>query len=275
VRYDGNAIDVDQDGQAGEIDGNLTYNNVGASIQVGSFGGKVTGNIRIHHNISYSDVRGNNAGGISEQGAIRFWGNTDNLEIFNNTIYLDATGTVGLPSAVSFEQVPIKPGDLGVNAHIQFVNNIFKTTSGVPIFRATQKTNPTHLGVACALGNLYDASGGKLVIADDNGSMITTLEAWRAAGFEALDGTDYGTVADAGLLNVAAFAPPAAGFVGTGVSISAIKNFDLQAGSASIGAGIDPWLSRVPIDLGPVGFHGTPARAGARLDVGACPYEGR
>lgn len=275
THYDASAIDADQDEQDGEIDGNLTYNNIGPAIQVGSYGGKVTSNIRIHHNISYNDVRGNNAGGVSEQGAIRIWGNTDDLKIFNNTIYVNATGTVGIPSAMNFEQVPAKKGDLGRNANVQVVGNIFKTTGGVPIFWAAQKSNKTHLGVACALGNLYDASGGKLVIANDNGSSvmdITSLEAWRAAGFEELNGVRYGTVADAGLLNIAGFAPPPAGFTGSGISISTIKNFDLKPGSAGIGAGIDPWLSKIYIDLGPVSFHGTPARAGARVDVGACPY---
>lgn len=273
--YDGSALDADQDAQDGEIDGNLTYNNIGPAIQIGSFGGKIASNIRIHHNISYNDARGNNAGGISEQGAIRIWGNTDDLKIFNNTIYVSATGAVGIPSVMNFEQLPIKKGDLGANAHIQVVNNIFKTTGGVPIFWANQKTNKTHLGVGCALGNLYDASGGKLIIANENGSIltnITTMAAWRALGFEALNGIDYGTVADAGLRDIAAFAPLSRGFIQSGIPISAVKNFDLRPGSASIGAGIDPWLSKIYIDLGPVSFHGVPASAGARVDVGACPY---
>ncbi len=273
THYDGSAIDVDQDVQDGEISGNLTYNNAGPAIQIGSFGGKTTSNIRVHHNISDNDVRGNNSGGTSEQGAIRIWGNTDDLKIFNNTLYVSAIGAVGIPSAMNFEQVPAKPKiDFGLNAHIQVVNNIFKTTGGVPVFWANQKTNKTQLGVACAFGNLYDASGSPLVIANDNGSKIgniTTLTAWRSAGFETLHGVNYGIVADAGLLDIAGFAPPMAGFMRSGIPISKVRNFDLKAGSAAIAAGIDPWLSDNYIDLGPSDFHGADSRSGSRVDVGA------
>jgi hypothetical protein len=274
--YDGSAIDVDQDSQDGEIDGNLTYDNVGPSIQVGSFGGKTSGNIRIHHNISVDDARGNNSGGESEQGAIRLWGNTDGLKIFNNTICVSAAGTKGYPSALSIEQVPVQRGDHGANTNVEVVDNIFKTTGGVPVFRANRKTNPARLGISCVLGNLYDSSGSRLVIADDTGAApVTSLAWWHSLGFEALDEVDYGVAADAGLLDPKGFVPPPQGFTPAGKSISAIKSFDLKPGSAAIGAGIDPWLAKSCIAPGSLSFHGMPVPYRARMDVGACPYAAR
>src|SRR5208282_1949670 len=47
THFDGSAIDIDQDTQDGEIAYNLTYDNVGPSIQWGSFGGTTTGNMQI------------------------------------------------------------------------------------------------------------------------------------------------------------------------------------------------------------------------------------
>ncbi len=177
---------------------------------------------------------------------------------------------------MNFEQVPVKPNvDLGANTHIQVINNIFKIVGRVPIFWANQTANKAHLGIACALGNLYDVGGRSFVIANEDGSKlgnITTMGAWRASGFEVLHGVDYGIVADAGLLNVAGFRPPAGGFQGREASISSVRNFDLKPGSAAIGGGIDPWLSDMYIDLGSWSYRGAGSRVGSRVDVGASPY---
>lgn len=281
TRYDAAGIDADQDTQDGEIVGNLTYDNIGPGIQIGSYGGKVTGKILVHHNISYNDVRGNNAGGDeSEQGAIRIWGNTDGLEIFNNTIVVAKAGTKGLPSVVNFEQVQIKSGDFGQNAHIDFFNNIFKTSGGVPIFWANRGINPTHLAVSRALGNVYDASGDPVVITTEfvgegdfaKKKAVKSLARWRRAGFETLNGANYGWAGDAGLQNVRGFAPTAKGFSGSGMGIAAIDNFDLKPNSASDRAGVDPSLAGVNIEPGMVDFHQRPLRPSAKPDAGACPH---
>jgi hypothetical protein len=124
-KYDGSAIDLDQDSQNGEVCYNLTYSNAGPSVQLGSFGGTTTKNIAIHHNISYNDVRGCQTN--SSQGAIRVWGNADRIQIFNNSIWVDKSGSVGTPSCFSFEG--------GHNDNVSVLNNLFKTTGGVPMIR--------------------------------------------------------------------------------------------------------------------------------------------
>ncbi len=267
TNVDGSAIDADQDTQDGDIFGNLTYYNVGPSVQIGSYGGKTTSNIRVHHNISFNDVRGNNARNVSEQGALRLWGSTDSIKVFNNTSYMDLTSIAGgsHPSCFSFE--------IGPNTNAEFMNNICKSTVS-PAFWANQTINPTHLGAnMVALGNVYDL--GSTPISNDDGTSyryISSLSDWQAAGYESLSGVHYGVAGDAGLLSIGSFSPPTNGFIPSGTPITRVTNLDLTSSSISIGEGTDPSLAPAPLDLGPVSFHGTTPRPGSSVDAGAAPY---
>jgi hypothetical protein len=261
--FDGSAIDLDQDTQSGEIAYNFTYANVGPSFQVGSFGGKTSGeSVKFHHNISYNDVRGESS--ASQQGAVRIWGNTNGLAIYNNSIYVSIAGTEGQAAAINWE--------VGSNVNIAIMNNILKMTGGLPFYWAATNTNATHLGSPITLNNLYDASGGAFFMSNDNGSAYTTiasLGAWQAigSGFENLNSITYGVTADAGFLNLNGFSVPSGGFLQSNITMAYM---DLAAGSAAIGAGVDPWIEAA--DLGPIDFHGNYARHGAPVDIGAASY---
>jgi len=192
--WDGSAIDADQDTRNGEISYNLTYRNAGPAIQFGSYGGKITRDIAIHHNISYNDARGNKRSSI--QGVIRAWGNADRIAVFNNPVYLDRAGTIGTPSILSFEG-----GDFGVNTHVMVYNNIFKTTQGVPMIRPNGTVlgeySPTYLDATVRfVANLYDSSGASPTLSTDDttgsNTPVTTLTSWHAVGQEALGSTRYG-----------------------------------------------------------------------------------
>ncbi len=264
IHTDSSAIDLDQDVQNGEVAFNLTYNNIGPSVQFGSFGGKTTGSFTIHHNISYNDVRGDNLLGTSEQGAIRIWGNTNAVDIFNNTIFVDYAGSIGIPSAVNFEA--------GNNLNIQIVNNILKTTGNIYMFWANEGSAPTHLGTPTVVGNIYDSSGASLFISNDNGTTyvdVTTLAAWRALGFEVHSAVNYGSTAGAYLSNLGSFSPPLGGFTANG-GIAAVNNFNIVAASSAVAEGIDPSL--LSITLGAVDYHGNPSHRGAAFDAGAITY---
>ena len=207
ARFDGSAIDADQDSRHGQIARNLTYNNDGPSIQLGSFGKSNTGDIDIDHNLGINDARGCKSDSV--QGAIRFWKHTDHTRIFNNTIHVSAVGAVGTPSCISFE--------VENNAQVSVKNNIFKTTGGIPIIRP----NGSRPGEYCAthldrtiecVANCYDASGSPLVICTDDTmghyQNITTAAQWRALGMEIVRDQKAGVFGDAGLV-VSRRVPPA------------------------------------------------------------------
>lgn len=266
THFDGSAIDFDQDTQNAEASDNLTYNNVGPSIQFGSFGGKITSGLRIHHNISFNDARGNNTGGVSEQGVFRIWGNTNSNAIFENTVYLNQAGTVGVPSTVNFE--------VGNNSNLKVLNNIFQTTGSLPMVWANRTWNATHIGTTQSfLGNVYDSSGSSLLISNDTGTAyvnVTSLSAWRGLGFEVLSATNYGSAGASLLLNLAGFSPPAGGFFGNNIALETIDNFDLTPASSAVALGIDPALVSVVLD--PVDFRGNPAQRGNLFDTGAVSF---
>jgi hypothetical protein len=267
-RYDGAAIDLDQDTNSSEVAYNLTYNNVGPSIQVGSFGGFTTANVRVHHNVSYNDARGNNLGGTSEQGVVRVWGHADTIQIFNNTVWFDAN-FVGVPSGINFE--------FGANTKIAVLNNIFSLASGANMFHGNQIVNATHIPTAgssglLALGNLYDGQGS-LVVSNDNGTSytaISTLSAWRSASYEVFSATNYGVQAAAKIRNVSVFSPAANGFIGAGISISSVGNFDQAPSAPQTASGINPSL--VSVTLGSYDYHGNSSMDGSAVDIGAVSW---
>ncbi|MBB6670792.1 hypothetical protein [Cohnella nanjingensis] len=271
TNYDGSAIDADVDSKNGEIAFNLTYNNYGPSIQLGSSAaiGTTTSDIAIHHNISYNDVRGNLS--TSVQGAVRIWGNTNNIQLFNNTIYVDKSGSQGTPSVISLE--------VGNNKNLKVWNNIFKTTSGVAMIRPNGSTGMewdyfgTHIDSSNQfIANLYDSSGGTLIISTDDthGSYtnVTSLSSWQGYGQEKIDATTYGVVGSAGLTSLTA----PSGYLPS-QQVSVFTNFDLTAGSAALGqAHTNPWsivtLSG-SMSVQQKDYHGNTASI---VDIGADTY---
>jgi len=265
--FDGNAIDMDQDSQNGEVCYNLTYNNAGPSIQLGSFGGATNRNIAIHNNISYDDVRGCQINSV--QGALRDWGNTDEIQFYNNSVYVDKAGTIGTPSCYSEE--------VGNNTHISVLNNIFKTTQGVPMIRPNGSTaadyNPCHINSSSRfIGNCYDSSGSPLIISSDNTHglymNITTLAAWQNLGQESLSSTLCGIVADAGFKGLDSFKPPNGSFL-TNRQVGMVRNFDLTSDSMCRGRAKDIMrfvTIQPPLAIQRMDYHGNLLPA---ADIGA------
>jgi hypothetical protein len=266
-QWDGCAIDLDQDSQNAEVCYNLTYCNDGPSIQLGSFGGATNRDIAIHHNLSYNDARGCHTNSV--QGVLRVWGNADGVQFYNNTVYVDKLGSIGTPSCYSEE--------VGNNRHICVLNNLFKTTQGVPMVRpngtAGGEYNPCHIGSSTRfIGNCYDASGGPLVISTDDTRgayrTVTTMADWQALGQERLEGALCGVSEDAGLRALGSFKPPLGGFLPK-QDLRTVRNFDLAAASACRGRGIDPApfvTLRAPLKAQRPDFHG---REASSFNIGA------
>jgi hypothetical protein len=197
------------------------------------------------------------------------WGYTGSIQIFNNSIYIDKTGSIGTPSCISFE--------VGYNNYITVLNNIFKTTQGIPMIRPNGtlggEYNPNHISNSCKfIGNCYDASGGPLIISTDNtiGSYtnIATLAAWQALGQEKIGSALYGVISDAGFSSPDTFNPPAGGFL-LSQEINIISNFNLTAGSACNGQALDPWpyvTLQSPLTVQTADYHGNTT---ATINIGA------
>lgn len=193
---DASAIDVDQDSQNGEVAFNLTYNNRGPSVQIGSFGGKTTGWVDIHHNVSYNDAQG--IRDRSEQGALRFFGNTTNINVFNNSIYI-MTWLCGTPSCVNFER---HPSSTDGNVNINFFNNIFRMAKKGDTMPCLIRSNRYVLQSSIApsvkfFNNAYSSGQAQITICNDpltgNGidkvtdSYTGSLYDWQQLGQE-MDG---------------------------------------------------------------------------------------
>ncbi len=220
--YDACALDCDNNTQDGEVCFNLTYRNKGPGIQLGSVApGSLVKDVAIHHNISIDDARGAQPGSI--QGAFRLWGLNDSIQVFNNTICVrggPGHEVIGKPSAISFARVR------GTNTHILVMNNILKTSGGIPMIRvnAAGEYEVDHIDASCRFfGNVYDSSGGPLAISNDDTRgayrAISTLKEWRACGQESDGETDLGRTDDAGLPGLAEFNPPAGGYLAQGLTV--------------------------------------------------------
>ena len=79
------------------------------------------------------------------QGGIRFWGKTDRVQVYDNTIVLSKPVERGTPSCVNFE--------IGNNRRAVFLNNIFRTLPGVAVVRAngsrSGEYNATRVDASC------------------------------------------------------------------------------------------------------------------------------
>ena len=257
--YDGCAFDLDQDTQNSTVQYNLSYNNPGPFFQMGSFGGKTTQNNFIHDNISINDVRGYSS--TSNQPAMSIWGSTANNYFHNNSIYIGTGHVAGsTPSCGGFIIA-------GSNVSDVFANNICKVASGIPMWYSSGAYSTT----PAFIGNVYDASGGMLVLSSFNSSTTSTLAAFQAlgSGYENQSGVNYGTVGSANWLNLAGFSAPSGGWIANG-GISTMHNIDLTASSTAIGAGVDTgFLGQV---LAPVDYHRSFRRTAISVDAGAVAY---
>jgi hypothetical protein len=141
---------------------NYTHDNDGAGILLcdGISNSAVTNGNVIRYNTSENDVRRNAYGSISMT-----LNANDNVDIYNNTVYLSPSTTGKVQGAFSIQ-------DDSVPEHVHVRNNIFITTGGVPLL------NVTNTGTDLLFqGNDYWSSGSPLVIN------------WLGTSYTGLDGT--------------------------------------------------------------------------------------
>lgn len=253
---DGAAIDTDTKTSNYEVAYNLSYSNVGPGVQWGSSSGSFlnTGGW-IHHNISYLD---NQSESGMNQGSLRSWGNSNTITVDHNTVILPCTATSGTRSVVDIE--------IGTTATANFIDNIFESCSTVPFFHGT---NSGQMASNTAYGNDYFIPSGTLKISDIAGSStglnIATLASWQSNGYETLYSNLYGITSNPGLVG-GTFTAPTGGFLANS-GFGGLTFFNLSAGAAAIGAGVDTNLVSQPMSFND--FHHAPSRYAVTVDQGA------
>lgn len=233
---DGTGIDFDYNTTNCIAQNNFTHDNDGAGlVSVGA------SDCRYRYNISYNDAR-KSAGAIIQTG-LRNW-------FYNNTVYLNSTGTTGSPACINLNS---STADL-------FLNNILISTGNAPLVNGT-------LGTAFFAGNLYYPSGGTLHIGGQ-----TSLAAWQGTGQETVGGLTFGIVADPLLVGAGSFGSGVFTSVLPAAQVGTVTAFDLTGSSPCIGAGVD-W-SLLGVISGSFDFHGYPNRVIVTRppDIGACTY---
>ena len=228
---------------------NYSYNNEGAGYLFAQFSGATafTDNVA-RYNISESDGRRNS------YGAVHLWssgtgGGIQRTDIYGNTVYLAPSGS-GSPKALIFHS----GGSTIRNTRV--FNNIFVTTGGLELFRATSIPNSTSI-----FGNLYWSNGAAFNLRW-GGTMYTSLAAWRSAsGLETFAGAPTGVQADPLLKNPGgevALTDPAL--------LVTLTGYEINVGSPALNAGID--LASKGISGGSRDYFGNGLPTGV-FDIGA------
>lgn len=230
---DGGGFDLDLDVQNSVMQYNYSHDNDGAGYLLCCAANNI-GNI-IRYNVSQNDGRKRGHGGIET------YGNIQNADIYNNTIFLSQI--TGGPPGI-YISTP--------TTNMRLRNNVIQTTGGALLFFS--RIGQTNMLIQ---GNCYYSSGSSFDI-NWNGKNYTSLDAWRkASGHEYVGSTKVGVSADPKLNN-----PGNGGTLNNADLLPDLTAYKTQVGSPLINAGIN-------LNLGGVDFFGTAIPQGGAADIGA------
>ena len=245
---DGGGFDFDWDVTNSTMQYNYSHNNAGPGFILAAGTHVNSGNV-VRYNVSENDGRKNG------RAAIQLWGNVSGAQIYNNTIYISATGNTNTAAFYAHDY-----GSGGkVPSNVQIHNNIFQTTGGAKILNITS-------GVAAKgglkfLGNAYHSSGSAFKI-QYGSSFYSSLSAWQdGKGQEKVDGKRMGYQGDPKLNNAGH-----GGTIGDADDLSSLSAYRLRADSPLINRGTShpgTLLSLLKYD-----FFGGSSLMGGRYDIG-------
>jgi hypothetical protein len=244
---DGGGFDFDWDVTNSTIQYCYSHNNAGPGYLLGA-GQYVNSGNTLRYNVSENDGRENG------RAAIHLWGNIANASIYNNVVYMAATGNSN--SAAFYIHNAGAAGKVPVNLQVR--NNIFYTTGGVKLINIT--SDVATKGTMLFAGNCYYSGTGAFSInfGDVN---YTGLSAWRAQKKqEMFNGAAAGYQGDPKLAN--------AGLGGTIGNADLLKNlaaYKLQTTSPLINRGVaqPTFLASSTLD-----FYGGVLPKGGKYDIG-------
>jgi hypothetical protein len=245
---DGGGFDFDWDVNNSTIQYCYSHNNAGPGFIMAAGTHVNSGNV-VRYNVSENDGRKNG------RAAIQMWGNVSNAQIYNNTIYISATGNSNTAALYAHDY-----GSGGkVASNVQIRNNIFVTTGGAKILNIT---NGMARGGLKFQGNAYYSSGGSFKIQYGSTS-YSSLSAWQTAkGQEKNGSAKIGYQGDPRLTNAGH-----GGTIGNADRLSSLSAYKLRSDSPLINKGMahpGTLLSVVKYD-----FFGGTALMGGKFDMGA------
>ena len=245
---DGGGYDFDWDVTNSTIQYCYSHNNDGPGYIMAAGTHNNSGNV-LRYNVSENDGRRNGRAGM------QLWGNVQNAQIYNNAVYITATGNSNTAAFYAH--------DLGSGGkrpkNVQVRNNIFVTTGGAKILNLTQ-------GVVDAKGmsfqgNAYYTTSGSFKIQWGNSS-YGSLNSWQdSRGQEKNNGTKIGYQGDPKLKNAGH-----GGTIGNANNLSSLTAYQLQSTSPLINRGMSQpgtLLSVVKTD-----FFGGSSLLGGKYDIG-------
>jgi hypothetical protein len=253
---DGGGFDFDGGMMNSLMQYNYSHDNDGSGILMGQYSGaRRWSNNTFRYNISENDAKRNNGSIGIFKNPNPATGAMSGAYIYNNTIFTSPQAGNTAVSAVNFQ--------LWSNAftNIDFYNNIFYTTGGVPLII----TPPGY--TASFAGNIYWSSGSAFSI-NYSGTNYSSLNAWRSAtGNEIVNGNNTGFSTDPLLTN-----PGLGGTVGYGKSLSTLNAYKIQSTSSSAYSTSLDLTTLYGIDVGTTDFWGTLLVGGANNSIGSYQY---
>ena len=250
---DGGGFDFDWDTHNSVMEYNYSHDNDGPGFLMYA-GSTANNNNIIRYNVSENDGRKNGKAGI------QLGGNVTNAQIYNNVVYLKATG--------HSQSAAFNAHDYGSNGkvprNITVRNNIFQTTGGTKVVSLTNgvaKKTQNFKFVA----NAYHSSGSSFKIHWGDRT-YGSLASWRdAKGQEKNNGAATGYQGDPKLV-----AAGKGGTVGDVRKLRSLAAYRLQKSSPLINKGIakGSFLSSAAANVVVPDFYGKEGLRGGRPDIG-------
>jgi len=237
-KVDGNGFGLDQNTSDSVLRDNLSYSNAGAGFLVYS---RLNNGAQRDNVVRYNISSGDASDGSTFDGGITIFGGATGIAVSAASVYQNTV----VMTSVSSPSAPALRLSTGIHG-ITVRNNIFATDYG-PVVAATQKASPA---VAALQGNDYFSASGPWSV-DWGAKAYDSLASWRSAtSQESVAGQKTGYTVNPdmtgpvlGLQAKAAASQPSAG-----------NGFVLRAGSALLGAGLDP--ARFGLHAGSANYAG-------------------
>jgi hypothetical protein len=249
---DGGGFDFDGGMTNSLMQYNYSHDNDGSGILFGQYdGARPWSNNTFRYNISENDAKRNNGSIGVFKSSFSSTGPMKGAYIYNNTIFTSPQAANSGVCAVNFQLWS------SAFTNVDFYNNIFYTTGGVPLII----TPPGY--TAKFAGNIYWSSGSTFSI-KYSGTNYSSLNAWRSAtGNEIVNGNNTGFNTDPQLIN-----PGLGGTIGFGNSLNTLNAYKIQSGQSSASNTALDLNTLFGINVGNSDFWGTMLPGGSNNSIG-------
>ncbi|HEY0009504.1 MAG TPA: hypothetical protein VGB55_12320, partial [Tepidisphaeraceae bacterium] len=245
---DGDGFDLDVNTTNCIMQFNYSHDNDGAGFLIYADSARPNSGNVVRYNISQNDARKLSYAGIMIAGV-----GTTNVDVYNNTVYLDRAGGNASASGIGILNIGGSPSNVRVR------NNIIQTANGATTLSAVNGTT--------VQGNNYFAAGSSSPLILYAGSQYGTLAAFRlATGQETVSGQAVGFNVDPKLFNAGG-----GGTIGDPNSLNSLSAYTLLTASQMRDAGLN-LQALFGINPGSSDFYGVLIPNNGSFDIGASEF---